>query len=649
MRRNHLNWKRFVSCALLVIAPALAGKGGLGVLKAEDGSQLWLRYKKVNTCKVITSEKSATVDIAVRELSDYYQGKTVTLLIDRAQEEPLINDGFFIKNDTIVASNDMGLLYGAYELLRLQQMGNPQLKGKGYLEKGFRSEPFFSLRLLNHWDNLDGSIERGYAGKSIFWAENQAGLSRVNTQRLIEYARANASIGINGTVLNNVNASPKVLTKTFLNEVKRIANILRPYGIRVYLSINFASPMALKATKTADPLDKNVIKWWKKKADEIYKMIPDFGGFLVKANSEGQPGPFDYNRSHADGANMLADALKPHGGIVMWRCFVYGAKHKGEDRVKQAVSEFKPLDGQFRDNVILQTKNGPLDFQPREPYSPIFDQIVQTPNMVELQITQEYLGQSRHLVYLAPMWREFFIYVHPTKLRGIAGVANIGDDANWCGHHFSQANWYAFGRLAWNPNLTSEAIAEEWLAATFDTQDSQLLNMMLRSREACVDYMMPIGLHHIFAFDEHYGPEPNGFIARYPIEWCPVYYHKANNDSIGFDRTHTGSNATAQYREPYCTLYDDVNTCPERYLLWFHRVPWTYRLKSGRTVYEEMLYRYARGVKEVEDFVRIWNEAKPFIDEQRWKETDARMQHQLENARKWQKVCLDYFGSFNKK
>lgn len=291
MRRNHLNWKRFVSCALLVIAPALAGKGGLGVLKAEDGSQLWLRYEKVNTCKVITSEKSATVDIAVRELSDYYQGKTVTLLIDRAQEEPLINDGFFIKNDTIVASNDLGLLYGAYELLRLQQMGNPQLKGKGYLEKGFRSEPFFSLRLLNHWDNLDGSIERGYAGKSIFWAENQAGLSRVNTQRLIEYARANASIGINGTVLNNVNASPKVLTKTYLNEVKRIANILRPYGIRVYLSINFASPMALKATKTADPLDKNVIKWWKKKADEIYKMIPDFGGFLVKANSEGQPVP----------------------------------------------------------------------------------------------------------------------------------------------------------------------------------------------------------------------------------------------------------------------------------------------------------------------------------------------------------------------
>ena len=391
--------------------------------------------------------------------------------------------------------------------------------------------------------------------------------------------------------------------------------------------------------------------WWKAKAKEIYALIPDFGGFLVKANSEGQPGPFDYNRTHADGANTLADAVKPFGGIVMWRSFVYGAAHKGEDRVKQAVSEFKDLDGQFRDNVILQSKNGPLDFQPREPYAPIFDTMKKTKQMAELQITQEYLGQSRHLVYLAPMWREFFGFVEPSRLVGIAGVSNIGLDKNWCGHHFSQANWYAFGRLAWNPELTSEEIANEWLKQTFNSEslNSKLLNMMLRSREACVDYMMPIGLHHIFAFDQHYGPEPNGFIARYPIEWCPVYYHKANNDSIGFDRTHTGSNATAQYREPYCTLYDDINTCPERYLLWFHRVPWTYRLKSGRTVYEEMQYRYGRGVKEVEDFIRIWNEAKPFIDEQRWQETDARLQHQLENARQWQKVCLDYFGSFNKK
>ena len=412
-----------------------------------------------------------------------------------------------------------------------------------------------------------------------------------------------------------------------------------------------------KALKTADPLNPQVKAWWKAKAKEIYTQIPDFGGFLVKANSEGQPGPFDYKRTHADGANMLADAVKPFGGIIMWRSFVYGAAHKGEDRVKQAVSEFAALDGKFRDNVILQSKNGPLDFQPREPYAPIFDNIKKTKQMAELQITQEYLGQSRHLVYLAPMWHEFFGFVAPEKLVGIAGVANIGLDTNWCGHHFSQANWYAFGRLAWNPALTSEDIAQEWLAATFNTPGnlspltshlSSLLSVMLRSREACVDYMMPIGLHHIFKFDHHYGPEPQGFIASYPIEWCPVYYHKASNDSIGFDRTHTGSNATAQYREPYCALYDDINTCPERYLLWFHRVPWTYRMKSGRTVYEEMQYRYTRGVQEVEDFIRVWNEAKPYIDEQRWQEVDARLQHQLKNAKEWRKVCLDYFGSFTK-
>ena len=449
-----------------------------------------------------------------------------------------------------------------------------------------------------------------------------------------------------------------MLSAIYINKVKQYADILRPYGIKVYLSINFASPMSIpakgfnkgKVLKTADPLNPQVKAWWKAKTKEIYEQIPDFGGFLVKANSEGQPGPFDYNRTHADGANMLADAVKPFGGIIMWRSFVYGAAHKGEDRVKQAVSEFASLDGKFRDNVILQSKNGPLDFQPREPYAPIFDNIKHTKQMAELQITQEYLGQSRHLVYLAPMWREFFGFVAPEKLVGIAGVANIGLDTNWCGHHFSQANWYAFGRLAWNPYLTSESIAQEWLKATFPTPDStfsQLLSVMLRSREACVDYMMPIGLHHIFKFDHHYGPEPNGFIPSYPIEWCPVYYHKANNDSIGFNRTHTGSNATAQYREPYCAIYDDINTCPERYLLWFHRVPWTYRLKSGRTVYEEMQYRYARGVNEVEDFIRVWNEAKPYIDDQRWQEVDARLQHQLENANEWKKVCLDYFGSFN--
>ena len=625
--------------SLLIMAMVFAA-----MAKAEDGHQLWLRQTPVNKA-VVTGPEC----IAAQELRTY-SNRDVELKLDAAMEQ----DAYSIEvkseqgkvKSVITAKGEIGLLYGAYALLRGETTG---------------SKPYYKLRILNHWDNLNGTIERGYAGLSIFWSPDQP----IDGELIKEYARANASIGINGTVLNNVNASPKMLSAVYINKVKQYADILRPYGIKVYLSVNFASPMTIpakgfnkgKTLKTADPLNPQVKAWWKAKAKEIYALIPDFGGFLVKANSEGQPGPFDYHRTHADGANMLADAVKPFGGVIMWRSFVYGAAHAGEDRVKQAVSEFAGLDGKFRDNVILQSKNGPLDFQPREPYAPIFDNIKHTKQMAELQITQEYLGQSRHLVYLAPMWREFFGFVAPDKLVGIAGVANIGLDKNWCGHHFSQANWYAFGRLAWNPNLTSEQIADEWLNQTFggnynyqlSTINYQLLSVMLRSREACVDYMMPIGLHHIFAFDEHYGPEPNGYIAQYPIEWCPVYYHRANNDSIGFDRTHTGSNATVQYREPYCTIYDDINTCPERYLLWFHRVPWTYRLKSGRTVYEEMEYRYTRGVNEVEDFIRVWNEAKPYIDEQRWQEVDARLQHQLENANQWKTTCLNYFGSFQKR
>ncbi len=465
--------------------------------------------------------------------------------------------------------------------------------------------PKFKLRLLNHWDNLDGSIERGYAGESIFeWFH-------LDEQLIRDYARANASIGINGSVLNNVNASPKMLTKEYLREVKKIADILRPYGIRVYLSI------------------------------------------LVKANSEGQPGPGDYNRSHADGANMLADALEPFNGIVMWRCFVYGANHKGEDRVKQAVSEFQPLDGKFHKNVILQTKNGPLDFQPREPYSPVFDQIRETPNMVELQITQEYLGQSQHLVYLAPMWKEFFQYIEPDWLAGIAGVANIGKDANWCGHHFSQANWYAFGRLAWNPNLSSEQIAKEWLEQTFNIDENFVFLMstvMEESREACVSYMMPLGLHHIFKFDHHYGPEPDGFKAEYPLEWCPVYYHKADKDGVGFDRSSTGTNAVSQYREPYASQYDKLETCPENLLLWFHHLPWDYKMKDGSTLWESLQYHYNQGVIMTETYQNLWhNKMRAYVDDQRWREVDERLKTQVENAKEWRDVCLNYFRQFAEK
>ena len=649
----------------------------LHVSAQSDGSQLWLGKQYANSCQVISQlPNDATAKIAKQELENNWRGKNVELKIDKSLN---LGEGYNIyarpaqQGDniqyeaTITASNPIGLLYGAYELIRLQNTdayntgsGNQQNFSKAIDET---EKPQVGLRILNHWDNLDGSIERGYAGKSIFkWEEIKLGkngkggsISKSLHDRLITYARANASLGINGSVLNNVNASPKMMTAEYINKVKIIANILRPYGIRVYLSINFASPMALGYTKTADPLDKKVQQWWKKKAKEIYATIPDFGGFLVKANSEGQPGPGDYHRTHADGANMLADAVKPYGGIIMWRSFVYGANHKGEDRVKQAVSEFKGMDGKFRDNVILQSKNGPLDFQPREPYAPIFDNIKQTPQIAELQITQEYLGQSKHLTYLAPMWKEFFGFVNPDRLVGISGVANIGDDANWCGHPFSQANWYAFGRLAWNPSLTAEEIAHEWLVQTYENQDEKFTKpvemMMMTSREACVNYMMPLGLHHIFKFDHHYGPEPDGFIASYPLEWCPVYYHKADAQGVGFDRSSKGTDAVGQYPEPYRSLYDNIETCPEEYLLWFHHVPWTYKMKSGSTLWRELCMKYNMAVAMVEVYRDFWHtSAKQYMKghEQEWQHTDSLLNVQLENAKEWRNTCLKYFQTFSK-
>ena len=647
----------------------------LHVSAQSDGSQLWLGKQYANSCQVISQlPDDATAKIAKQELENNWRGKNVELKIDKSLN---LGEGYNIyarpaqQGDniqyeaTITASNPIGLLYGAYELIRLQNTdayntgsGNQQNFSKAIDET---EKPQVGLRILNHWDNLDGSIERGYAGKSIFkWEEIKLGkngkggsISKNLHDRLITYARANASLGINGSVLNNVNASPKMMTAEYINKVRVIANILRPYGIRVYLSINFASPMALGYTKTADPLDKKVQQWWKKKAKEIYAAIPDFGGFLVKANSEGQPGPGDYHRTHAEGANMLADAVKPYGGIIMWRSFVYGANHKGEDRVKQAVSEFKGMDGKFRDNVILQSKNGPLDFQPREPYAPIFDNIKQTPQIAELQITQEYLGQSKHLTYLAPMWKEFFGFVNPSKLVGISGVANIGDDANWCGHPFSQANWYAFGRLAWNPSLTAEEIAHEWLVQTYENQDEKFTKpvemMMMTSREACVNYMMPLGLHHIFKFDHHYGPEPDGFIASYPLEWCPVYYHKADAKGIGFDRSSKGTDAVGQYPEPYRSLYDNIETCPEEYLLWFHHVAWNYKMKSGSTLWQELCMKYNMGVAMVEVYRDFWHtSAKQYMKghEQEWQHTDSLLNVQLENAKEWRNTCLKYFQNY---
>ena len=540
-------------------------------------------------------------------------------------------------------------------------------------------KPAYDLRLLNHWDNMDGSIERGYAGKSIFWPGRDDALQVTdNDVRLWrEYARANASVGINGSVLNNVNASPKVLTAPYLERVKAIADVLRPYGVRVYLSVNFASPEVIGGLGTADPLNAEVVKWWTQKVKEIYGLIPDFGGFLVKANSEGQPGPQNFGRTHADGANMMADAFKPFGGIVMWRAFVYNPSN--EDRAKQAYSEFMPLDGKFRDNVIVQVKNGPIDFQPREPFSPLFGAMKHTTVMPELQITQEYLGHSVHLVYLAPMWEEFLqsdtwqegegstvarctdgsLFRRPCS--AIAGVANIGLDANWCGHPFAQANWYAYGRLAWDPSLSSAQIADEWLSSTFladNTLPSKewrenflepVKQMMLQSREAAVDYMMPLGLHHIFAANHHYGPGPWWAPPSARKDWTPPYYHQADSLGVGFNRTASGSNAVAQYHDPLPARFSNLQQCPESLLLWFHHLPWDYKTQSGRILWDELCFRYERGVQQVRQFQEVWDKTKPYVDAERFSAVEKRLRAQSLNAVEWKDACLLYFQQFSKR
>ena len=625
--------KRFFFSAILLL---LAG-WSVAATTDEDGSRLWLRLDAVNT-NAITGVKCT----AMTELQTYWQGGPVVL----KRQKGLAKDGYTIKSQNgktvIAASDDAGLLYGAYHLLRLQQTGQPTAS------LDISEQPFYDLRILNHWDNPNGTVERGFAGKSIFLNPDPV--------RMEMYARANASVGINGTVLNNVNAKPEALTTESLQKAKDIADQLRPYGIRVYLSINFASPIKVGGLKTADPLDADVINWWKEKVNEIYRLIPDFGGFLVKANSEGEPGPQDFGRSHADGANMLAGVLKPHKGIVMWRAFVYAPQ--SPDRANQACLEFMPLDGQFADNVIIQIKNGPIDFQPREPYSPLFTALQKTPMMVEFQITQEYLGAANHLVYLAPMWQEFFSFVKPASLKAMAGVANIGDDTNWCGHHFAQSNWYAFGRLAWNPSLTSEQIANEWLAQTFGEQGnlspltshlSPLLQLMLDSREACVNYMMPLGIHHIFAGTHHYGPEPWYSPKGVRADWTPPYYHKADSIGMGFDRTVNGSANVKQYPDELCRLYNDINTCPENLLTWFHHVPWDFRMKSGRTFWDELCHKYDEGVHQARHFLAVWDAVQPYVDSQRFNEIQHKLRIQARDAEWWRDACLLYFQTFSRR
>ncbi|MBR1569800.1 MAG: alpha-glucuronidase [Bacteroidales bacterium] len=528
-------------------------------------------------------------------------------------------------------------------------------------------EPAYSLRILNHWDNLDDTVERGYADHSIWeWTSET-----LPAGRIAQYGALNAKIGINGIVLNNVNAAPAVLDQWHLDRVAAIADILRDYGIRVYLSVNFASPSALGGLPSADPLDPAVIAWWQEKVEEIYRKVPDFGGFLVKASSEGQPGPQDFGRTHADGANMLADALAPHGGIVMWRTFVYAAD--SPDRAMQAYDEFVPLDGAFRPNVSLQVKNGPIDFQPREPVSPLFGALRKTPMTPELQITMEYLGQSSALVFLGPMWEEVLrTQVRPGEnvssvtaggpLTAIAGVANVGQDADWCGNLFNQANWYAFGRLAWDPSLSSAQIAEEWLRITFPKPAlmsgkrftakfiEPMKEMMLTSREACVDYMMPLGLHHLFAWGHHFGPEPWCEIPGARPDWLPSYYHKADADGLGFDRTcSTGSGATAQYNEPLRSLYEDLSACPENLLLWFHHVDWDYRMAGGKTLWEELCSHYDRGVQQVRSYRKTWAGMKPYVTRERFQEVDALLESNEKEAVWWRDACLQYFAEFSRR
>ena len=602
------------------------------VANDEDGSRLWLRLDKANATASITGVKGT----AMTELQTYWNGGPVTL----KRQKGLPKDGYTIKSQggktVISAASDAGLLYGAYHLLRLQQTG----EDTGSLN--ISEKPFYDLRILNHWDNPNGTVERGFAGKSIFL--------NPTPERMKMYGRANASVGINGTVLNNVNAKPEALSTESLQKAKSIADQLRPYGIRVYLSINFASPIKVGGLETADPLNAKVVSWWKDKVNEIYKLIPDFGGFLVKANSEGEPGPQDFGRSHADGANMLAGVLKPHKGIVMWRAFVYNPQ--SPDRANQAYEEFMPLDGQFADNVIIQIKNGPVDFQPREPYSPLFTAMQKTQMMVEFQITQEYLGAANHLVYLAPMWKEFFSFVKPGSLKAMAGVANIGDNTNWCGHHFAQSNWYAFGRIAWNPSLSSEEIADEWLRQTFSSEErllSPVKQMMLDSREACVDYMMPLGLHHIFAGNHHYGPEPWYQPRGVRADWTPPYYHKADSIGLGFDRTLTGSGNVKQYPDELCKLYNNISTCPENLLTWFHHVPWDFKMKSGRTFWDELCHKYDDGVREARHFLAVWDAMQPYVDAQRFNEVQRKLRIQARDSEWWRDACLLYFQTFSKR
>lgn len=683
------------SAIVLVVISVLLCSWPGSHASAEDGYDLWLRYAPIGielradvasraTAIVTPATAAPAAKAAIKELRtglsqmldiDVQTRQSIVdgaILVGTPDSSPLVSglelalddlgdEGYLIRSlqvsgakiTVVAAKTDVGLVYGVFGLLRLIQTG------QDIAALDAVNVPKVELRLLNHWDNLDRHVERGYAGQSIWdWWR----LPGFVDSRYTDYARANASIGINGTVLNNVNASAQVLSARYIAKAAALANVFRPYGIRVYFSVRFSSPVELGGLETADPLNPAVRDWWKAKVSEIYQHIPDFGGFLVKANSEGQPGPQDYGRNHADGANMLAEALDPHGGVVMWRAFVY-AQDNPEDRVKQALNEFKPLDGEFADNVLVQVKNGPLDFQPREPFSPMFGMMPETQLMMEFQITQEYLGFSTHMVYLGELYREVLAAdtfvrgegstiarvidgtLHGYKRTGIAGVANIGSDRDWTGSIFGQANWYAFGRLAWNPDLSSRQIAEEWLKMTFSTDPefvAAAAEMMMRSREAVVDYMTPLGLAHIMGTGHHYGPAPWVSDLDRP-EWNPYYYHRADSEGIGFDRTSLGSNAVEQYAPHLARHFSDLETAPEEYLLWFHRLSWDFQMRSGGTLWEELLAHYDKGVAEVEAMRAAWTSLESHVDQERFTKTAQYLDIQLEEARWWRDACVAYF------
>jgi alpha-glucuronidase len=693
--------RTLAGAGLLLAAAAAAAPAPL---RAEDGYDLWLRYRPVADSarlaayraaftELVAEEDTPTIAAARDELARGLRGllgaelpggraatrdgalilgtpkgsRLVASLGLAAALEPLGGEGYLVRSvrvggrrATVIAANtEAGVLYGAFRLLR-------ELQTNGAARPlAIASAPKIRLRVLDHWDNLDRSVERGYAGRSLWeWEALPADSLDV---RYRDYARANASLGINGTVLTNVNANARVLTPEYLRKVAALANVFRPYGITVYLTARFSAPIEIGGLTTADPLDPAVRAWWKAKVDEIYTHVPDFGGLLVKANSEGQPGPQDYKRTHADGANMLADALAPHGGVVMWRAFVYSAESP-VDRVKQAYDEFKPLDGQFRENVFVQVKSGPLDFQPREPFHPLFGGMPKTPLMMEFQVTKEYLGQDTHLVYLAPYFEEVLDAdtwakgkgstvakvldgsLHGYRRTGIAGVSNIGDDRTWTGSHFNQANWYAYGRLAWDPALSSTRIADEWVRQTFSNDPAvvrAVRGIMMTSREAVVNYMTPLGLTHIMATGHHYGPGPWVRDLSRP-EWNPAYYHRADTAGVGFDRTARGSNAVAQYHPPVRARYASRATVPDSLLLWFHRVGWSERMRSGRTLWEELVHRYNAGVDSVRAMQRAWNALEGKVDAERFRDVRELLAIQETEARWWRDAALTYFATHSR-